>query len=63
MGFTVVFISFGGPFILKLTPKTPSPVFFPTKISPKTGIEAIIELMVLAGTNVPLKLTTFPLST
>jgi len=30
IGFTVVLISFGGPFILKLTPTTPSPVFFPT---------------------------------
>ena len=27
-GFTVVFNFFGGPLILKLTPKTPSPTFF-----------------------------------
>ena len=39
----VVFISFGLPFILKLTPTTPSPAFFPTRISPTKGIVAIIE--------------------
>ena len=49
MGFTVVLIFFGGPFILKLTPTTPSPVFFPTKISPTSGIFAINELPDLAG--------------
>ena len=56
-------IFFGGPFILKLTPTTPSPVFFPTKISPTSGIDAIIELSFVAGTKVPLKLTILPLST
>ena len=63
IGFTVVLISFGEPFILKLTPTTPSPVFFPTRISPTTGIEAIIEFNLVAGTKVPRKLTVFPLST
>ena len=56
-------MSLGGPFILKLTPTTPSPVFLPTKISPTTGIEAIIALSFVAGTKVPLRLTVFPLST
>ena len=37
-------ISFGGPFILKLTPTTPSPVFLPTKISPTSGIN-ILDLV------------------
>ena len=32
IGFTVVSSFLGGPFILKLTPKTPSPVFEPTNI-------------------------------
>ena len=63
IGFTVVLIFFGGPFILKLTPTTPSPVFFPTKISPTTGIDAISEFSLVAGTKVPRKLTVFPLST
>ena len=40
IGFTVVFKSFGGPLTLKLTPKTPSPVFFPTRILPINGIDA-----------------------
>ena len=62
MGFTVVFRSFGVPLILKLTPKTPSPVLSPTKNFPNTGIEAIDLLIVVAGTNVPLKLTSFLLS-
>ena len=48
---------------MKLTPTTPSPIFFPTKISPTTGIEAIIELSLVAGINVPRKLIIFPLST
>ena len=30
IGLTVVFRFFGGPLILKLTPKTPSPTFLPT---------------------------------
>ena len=47
---------FGGPFILKLTPKTPSPTFFPTKIFPNKGILEIVLLIVVAGTKVPLKL-------
>ena len=55
-GFTVVFKSFGGPLILKLTPKTPSPTFLPIKKSPNTGIEAIVLFIVEAGTKVPLKL-------
>ena len=57
-GFTDVFNLFGGPFILKLTPKTPSPVFEPTSILPKTGIEPIALLIVVAGTKVPLRLIT-----
>jgi len=61
-GFTVVFNLFGGPFILKLTPKTPSPTFFPTKISPRRGIEDIVLLIVVAGTIVPLRLTKSSLS-
>ena len=36
---------FGGPFILKLTPKTPSPVLSPTSILPSNGIEASIPLL------------------
>ena len=32
-------------------------------MSPTIGIEAIIELSLVAGTKVPLKLTIFPLST
>ena len=35
----MVFVFLGGPLILKLTPNTPSPVFFPTKISPSKGNE------------------------
>ena len=55
-----LFLSFfGGPLILKLTPKTPSPTFFPTKILPKTGIELIVLFIVVAGTKVPLKLIKF----
>ena len=46
----------GGPLILKLTPKTPSPTFLPTKMLPINGIELIVLLIVVAGTNVPLKL-------
>ena len=56
IGLTVVFKSFGGPFILKLTPKTPSPVFLPISISPKIGIDPITLFKVVAGTRVPLKL-------
>ena len=46
----------GGPLNLKLTPKTPSPVFFPTKMSPINGKEPITLFKVVAGTRVPLKL-------
>ena len=56
IGFTVVSKSLGGPLILKLTPKTPSPTFFPISRSPSKGIEAIVLLIVVAGTKVPLKL-------
>ena len=59
IGLTVVDRFFGGPFILKLTPKTPSPVLSPINIFPSRGIEAIDLLIVVAGTNVPLKLTNF----
>ena len=45
IGFTEVSKFLGGPFILKLTPKTPSPVFFPTKILPNKGIDPIVLLM------------------
>ena len=45
----MVFKSLGFPFILKLTPKTPSPVFFPTKIFPISGIEAIDILIKRSG--------------
>ena len=41
---------------MKLTPKTPSPTFLPTNIFPINGIEEIVLLIVVAGTNVPLKL-------
>ena len=51
----------GEPLILKLTPKTPSPVLFPIKISPNKGIEAMDLLIVVAGTKVPLKLILFNL--
>ena len=63
IGFTVVSSFFGGPLILKLTPKTPSPVFFPTNIFPTTGIEPITLFTVVAGTNVPLRLINLPFST
>ena len=56
LGFTVVSSFFGGPFTLKLTPKTPSPTFFPISKSPIKGIEAMDLLIVVAGTSVPLKL-------
>ena len=56
IGLTVVSRFFGGPFILKLTPKTPSPVLEPTNILPRTGIELTTLLIVDAGTKVPLKL-------
>ena len=62
IGFTVVFKSLGGPLILKLTPKTPSPTFFPISKSPINGIEAIVLLIVVAGTNVPSKLIKLPCS-
>ena len=38
---------FGGPLILKLTPKTPSPTFLPTRISPIKGIFFIDVLPIL----------------
>ena len=56
IGLTLVFKSFGYPLTLKLTPKTPSPTFFPTNISPNKGIEPIALFIVVAGTKVPLKL-------
>tara|TARA_A100001388_G_C28653704_1_gene443253 strand:+ start:275 stop:466 length:192 start_codon:yes stop_codon:yes gene_type:complete len=56
IGLTDVFRSFGGPLILKLTPKTPSPILFPTKISPNKGIFDIVLFIVVAGTRVPLRL-------
>ena len=56
IGFTDVSKSLGGPLILKLTPKTPSPTFFPMSKSPIKGKEAIDLLIVVAGTSVPLKL-------
>jgi len=59
IGFTVVFKSFGGPLILKLTPKIPSPILSPIKIFPNKGMDAIDLFIVVAGTNVPLKLTNF----
>ena len=59
IGFTVVSKFFGVPLTLKLTPKTPSPVFFPTKIFPNRGIEAMVLLIVVAGTSVPHKLIVF----
>ena len=58
-GLTVVSNLPGGPLILKLTPKTPSPTFLPTKISPINGIDEIVLLIVVAGTKVPLKLIIF----
>ena len=56
IGFTVVSKFWGGPLILKLTPKTPSPTFFPIRKSPIKGIEAIDLLIVVAGTSVPPRL-------
>ena len=47
-GLTVVFKLSGSPLILKLIPKSPSPTFFPTKISPTTGILEIILFNVLS---------------
>ena len=55
-GLTVVFKLSGSPLILKLIPKSPSPILLPIKISPITGIFEIILLSVFAGTKVPLKL-------
>ena len=52
-GFTEVFTLFGKPFILKLTPKMPSPISFGTKILPTTGILEINLFNSLAGTIVP----------
>ena len=63
MGFTVVSSFFGGPLILKLTPKTPSPVFLPTNIFPTTGIEPITLFIVVAGTKLPLRLIYLSFST
>ena len=51
IGLTVVLRFLGDPFILKLTPKTPSPIFLPTKIFPIIGIEPIALFNVVAGTN------------
>ena len=56
-GLTVVLIFPGIPFILKLTPKTPSPTLLPTNILPTIGIFETRLFKVLAGTNVPLRLT------
>ena len=56
IGLTEVLSFLGGPLILKLTPKTPSPIFFPTNISPNIGIFEIVLLIVVAGTSVPFKL-------
>ena len=56
IGLTVVFRFCGGPLILKLTPKTPSPIFLPTNMSPNIGIFEIVLFIVVAGTKVPLKL-------
>ena len=56
-GLTVVLIFPDGPFILKLTPKIPSPAFLLTKIFPKTGIFETNLFSVLAGTRVPFKFT------
>ena len=47
IGLTVLFKSFGGPFIWKLTPNIPSPVLLPTKILPSSGILAIFLLIVV----------------
>ncbi len=58
-GMTVVDRFFGGPFILKLTTKIPYHVFSPINILPSKGIEAIDLFIVVAGTNVPFKLTNF----
>ena len=55
IGFTVVSKLPGGPLILKLTPKTPSPTFSNQYIS-INGIDEIVLFTVVAGTNVPLKL-------
>jgi len=63
IGFTVVSRFLGGPLILKLTPKTPSPDLDPTSIFPKKGIDPIILFKVVAGTKVPLKLITLSFST
>ena len=52
----MVFNFFGGPLILKLTPKIPSPVLLPTSIFPIKGNDPITLLSVVAGTKVPLKL-------
>ena len=56
IGFTVVSKFLGGPFILKLTPNTPSPVLEPTSIFPKIGILPIALFIVVAGTSVPRRL-------
>ena len=63
IGLTRVSKLLGGPFILKLTPKTPSPDLSPTKILPSRGIFAIVLFIVVAGTSVPLKLTNLFFST
>ena len=55
-GLTVVLMFPGKPFILKLTPKTPSPTLFPTSMLPIIGIFETSLFKVLAGTNVPLRL-------
>ena len=62
IGLTVVFSFLGGPLILKLTPNTPSPVFFPTKISPNSGNEPITLFKVVAVTKVPPSFSPFEVS-
>ena len=59
-GFTVVLRSFGGPLILKLTPKTPSPVFFPTKIFPTIGILEIVLLKAIEDKILSFAAESFP---
>ena len=49
IGFIVVLILPGGPFILKLIPNNPSPISFGITISPITGILEIIVFIVFAG--------------
>ena len=62
IGFIVVFILPGGPFILKLMPNSPSPASFGMIILPSTGILEINLFRFFAGTKVPLRLVNFRLS-